>query len=501
MLASRGLASWLEDPRFVAPLLRRAMTTGHCSADPHTADTAPSSSWAQDVPPRGGISVLSAVVDGLLLPPGGEKAGGARGGTGELGEVAAAGAEGLAVVSGYGEDILPGLWEERRRPREEGRAGLVFRVPGLAGGGRGGRREMTMMEVSVPVANTVFQNGRTSTVFASRWEGATWDRLEMVRREDAGKAVVSVPAAEDGEEEARVSVPLVSITPLRPVAAALGNILKTLAVDGKAVPASKELEANVPRLLESRRRMGLGEILGPLNVWALVVPARLGEEWRFGALRTLHVQWMLREGCRLHRVLSGGGGWGAKQGLLSLDPEGRFETTDEEDVERFERDFMAGRLGGSGGGSVVGPGDHVVFCVDTATYPSAGAPDISTQHARLSNGFKVQVRPEAVAETPPIQRLGDVAMQRVEDFFGVVSTAMFVAPAAAAGAERDGVVASMKIDTPGAELSVGKKLGLESLKGTLESPAGGQDEPAFETLLQSHELEWAGFVKGRESKG
>lgn len=418
--------------------------------------------------------MLSAVVDGVVPS--------ARGGEAEA-------SEGFAVVQGYGDEILPGLWEEERR---EGRPGLVFRVPGLGGG-------LSGVEVAVPVTNTVFQNGRTSTLFASRWEGDGWEELRLVRRVDVGKRVVRVPS--EAGEAARVSVPLVSITSLRPVGAALGNILKTLVVDGQAVPASGELEANVPMLLESRRRMGLGEIPGPLNVWALVVPARLGREWRLGALRTLHAQPLLAEGCRLHRVLSGGGGWGAKQGLLSLDPEAQFETTDEEDVERFERDFLAGRLGGSGGGSVVGPGDQVVFCVDAATYPSPAGFDASEQPER----FKVTVRPEAASGATPIQRLGNVDMRRVDDFFGVVSKAMFLAPVAAAGGEGGGVVASMKIDTPGAELSVGRRL-REPPGATLESPAGEvarelgarQDDSAFEALLQNHELQYAKFLRDAE---
>jgi hypothetical protein len=395
----------------------------------------------------------------------------------------------------------------------------VFRLPGLGPDldGTVGREEREM-DVAVPVANTVFQNGRTSTMFASRWEGGVLEPWRVAERVDVGKRVVRLPT--EAGEEVGVSVPLVSITPLRPVQAALGNILKTLLVDGEAVPASKELEANVPKLLESRSRMGLGEIQGPLNVWALVVPARLGLEWQFGALRRLHVQRLLEEGCRLHRVLSGGGGWGAKQGLLSLDPDSRFETTDEEDVERFERDFLAGRLGGSGGGSVVGPGDRVVFCVDAATYPKPDS-HVSQEWAPLSKSFKVQVRPETTTEGSTIQRLGNVGIRRVDDFFGVVSTAMFVAPVTAADGEGGDVLGSMKIDTRGAELSVGKMLEeapedtiedtiedtmedtIEDVTGSLGDESASElgarhDVPTFETLLQNHESQWAKFVEKTE---
>jgi hypothetical protein len=385
--------------------------------------------------------VLSAVVDGLPLPEAGE---GKRSGTGV--------SEGFAVLQGYMDQLLPGLWEVRNQGgRQDGRAGLVFRVPGLAGNEV---RDRGDMDVTVPVANTVFQNGRTSTLFAARWAGATWRDFTAVERLDTRSGVVRVPV--EAGEGTGVTVPLLSITPLRTVKSALGNILKQFEVEGKAVPASKELEDVVPKLLESRRRMGLGEIRGPLNVWALVVPARLAGNWRPDVLDVLDVQALLREGCRLHRVLSGGGGWGAKQGLLSLDPEAKFETTDDEDVESFERDFLAGQMGGSGGGSVVGPGDGVVFCVDTTTYPKSSA-DI--EQVRGPKQFVVKVRPESTEEVST-QRLGSVGVQRLDDYFGVVSTAMFVAAAPARDGEWSAMAASMKIDTPGSELFIpGKAAG------------------------------------------
>ncbi|OIW34851.1 hypothetical protein CONLIGDRAFT_710124 [Coniochaeta ligniaria NRRL 30616] len=470
ILASRSLTSWLDDPSFVGPLVRM---TGQ--------DVTGSS-----VPPAGGVSVLSAVVEGLGLPSQREE------------EVSA---EGFAVVQGYRDELLPGLWEGRegegvRARRGDGRAGLVFRVAGLGVKGVEGEE----MDVTVPVANTVFQNGRTSTLFAARWAGTTWRNFQAVERVDVGSQVVRVPI--EGGEQTGVSVPLVSITPLRTVKSALGNILKKVEIGGEAAPASKELEENVPKLLESRRKMGLGDIQGPLNVWALVVPARLKGMWKAEVLDLLDLQPLLREGCRLHRVLSGGGGWGAKQGLLSLDPEARFETTDEEDVESFERDFLAGQNGGSGGGSVVGPGDEVVFCVDTGTYPKSSA---LVEQERGPKRFVVKVRPET-AEEVPYQRLGDVGMQRLDDFFGVVSTAMFVAPDTARDGEQSGMAASMKIDTPGSELFIlGKAAELETEVDTpvpenelQVPPEYGSHESVsdFDEVLRKHELQWANIVKG-----
>ncbi|KAH8905449.1 hypothetical protein BR93DRAFT_960482 [Coniochaeta sp. PMI_546] len=493
ILASRSLTGWLEDPHFVAPLIR-------LTADDHPVATTAGGGGV--VPPVGGVSVLSVAVEGLSVPPEGQT--GAREGK-ETGT-----AEGIAVVQGYVDELLPGLWEARRGGgdgRRDGRAGLVFRVPGLGegegkemeSGGASGRGEM---DVTVPVANTVFQNGRTSTMFAARWAGTTWDDFRAVEMVDVGSQVVRVPV--EAKQETGITVPLLSITTLRTVKSALGNILKTFEADKGAVPASKELEENVPKLLESRRRMGLGNIQGPLNVWALVVPARLKGRWKVEVLDLLDLQPLLKEGCRLHRVLSGGGGWGAKQGLLSLDPEAKFETTDDEDVESFERDFLAGQNGGSGGGSVVGPGDDVVFCVDTGTYPKSSA---LVEGVQASKRFVVKVRPETIEEVPT-QRLGDVGVQRVDDFFGVVSTTMFIAPATAKDGERHGMAASMKIDTPGSELYLGGEATAElgtGIEDEVEGPREYSHEFAvassrgsvvdFDKLLRKHESQWANIAK------
>jgi hypothetical protein len=59
-------------------------------------------------------------------------------------------------------------------------------------------------------------------------------------------------------------------------------------------------------------------------------------------------------------VVSGGGGWGLKQGLLSLDPQTKYATEEAEDVESFIRSFN----GEEKGGATVAPGSWVQFMVE-----------------------------------------------------------------------------------------------------------------------------------------
>jgi V-type H+-transporting ATPase proteolipid subunit len=105
----------------------------------------------------------------------------------------------------------------------------------------------------------------------------------------------------------------------------MGNILRQLSKGdgtGEPTPASLELEKVLPAYVKEHKIQDQR-----LAVWALVEPGSSSN----GAVTISesigdpsdHVSVAIRNGARLHRVVSGGGGWGKKQGLLSLDPEYR----------------------------------------------------------------------------------------------------------------------------------------------------------------------------------
>jgi hypothetical protein len=155
--------------------------------------------------------------------------------------------------------------------------------------------------------------------------------------------------------ESTLSVPLLPLTMPRAVEGCMGNIIRRVTgSDGKSVQASAELESVVPRFFRSR-----GQPAQATTAWALVIPAELKEKintrtnellsglaaesedaqnnpnnvwerlWRSNPpLWSTLVSEALAEGARLHRVLSGGGGWGQKAGLLSLDPVPTSEAAD-----------------------------------------------------------------------------------------------------------------------------------------------------------------------------
>jgi hypothetical protein len=151
------------------------------------------------------------------------------------------------------------------------------------------------------------------------------------------------------ELEPALATPLVPLTFPRTVDGHMGNILRQVVGEGgESMQASNELEHAVPAFFKAR-----GELVQSTLAWALVIPKELtdlvanrtreaitqhatnevtdweplwNKYWSNDSIKGNSIQgpsivdWALLHGARLHRVLSGGGGWGKKAGLLSLDP-------------------------------------------------------------------------------------------------------------------------------------------------------------------------------------
>ncbi|KAF2857456.1 hypothetical protein K470DRAFT_260794, partial [Piedraia hortae CBS 480.64] len=153
------------------------------------------------------------------------------------------------------------------------------------------------VKASLPLTETLFTTAMEHTLlsFLPYHPMAVWPSVEV------GITVPDIP---------RTYLPLEKLTPWRTVTECWGNILRTVVVPdgGKEVPASLELEAEVQKR---------GGVEG--GVWALIYPQKY--------LGTEHIDikasspFALSDDVKLVRVVSGGGGWGAKRGLLSLDPD------------------------------------------------------------------------------------------------------------------------------------------------------------------------------------
>uniref|UniRef100_A0A093VRD0 Uncharacterized protein n=1 Tax=Talaromyces marneffei PM1 TaxID=1077442 RepID=A0A093VRD0_TALMA len=174
-------------------------------------------------------------------------------------------------------------------------------------------------EIGLRLAQTVFRNGRDRTLLGMRWTRDDSNSYFLDSYHDLSSCSVAAPVR---EAHCAVNIPFHPVTQRRRVISSMGNIVrqvsKSTTDDGDlsaAIPASSELEKELPRYVSER-----GIPHQRVAVWALVEPPTASSTHTTQE----DIQSSLSKGSKIHRVVSGGGGWGKKQGLLSLDPEATF---------------------------------------------------------------------------------------------------------------------------------------------------------------------------------
>ncbi|KAM7194745.1 hypothetical protein V8F33_007123 [Rhypophila sp. PSN 637] len=442
VLASKSLAHWLDDPAFLSYLL------------------APCHSSEQE------MDVLAGVVDSIRAPRNPHDP---------------PPSEGIAIMTGEeADELLPGLWEGNfatnpQHGQAENKASIEFRLPPLLSDPR-------KLQTTVPMANTLFANGRPNTMFAARLGASDLDTSQPAFTQFAYKTSQVIYPGRGPRYETIVSAPLVPITRQRQIVQGLGNILKQVEELGEIVPASRKLEIRIPEILKARSESELELKQRPLTVWAGIYPDEivtgnelagideLVPEWAqrrypvrlmpngFGTSREvtassafrLLMPGLLAGGSHFRQVLSGGGGWGQKQGLLSLDPESRYSTEDHEDVESFIRSFKGEEAVGSG---IVTPGSWVQYFVECAIsdMPWRAQPERPFQEIRkyenLNETISLGVHDDA--EEPP--QYNKVRLS--QDYFGVsTSTGLYIASPSKPKPPSNRPVITTKIAVPGTEL-------------------------------------------------
>lgn len=285
------------------------------------------------------------------------------------------GFEGVSVAVSYSDIAAPDLWSQSNEQEASGpqpvlqRSVLSFRFPYeesrvYSGTAPEPVRSKISRVVQLPVANTLFHNGQPSTMFATRWVSSTdpMPRNEYMRTRKINLAqqtlnMVGMLADDDLRHRSKLFLGLQPITVPRVIAAGLGNIVRELYVGRESkvtVPASEELENAISREIENSKNPDQRP-----GVWALITPRkRWVDEPQIGTPNAAH--WIER-GSRLHRILSGGGGWGMKKGLLALDPETNFHSPQLEAYQASEDgEATDGKLGQALEG-IIRPGDIITF--------------------------------------------------------------------------------------------------------------------------------------------
>lgn len=270
--------------------------------------------------------------------------------------------------------------------------------------------------IQLPLAQTIFSTGLVSTLVHARYSYSAHAGLVKEHEQHLESQTLRLPfTAEYGVVNSQS--PLVPLTPFRTVRNQMGNIVRTISSArtwdefGKhpselsaPQPASQELEAAVASYLKA---MNLSP--EPVKVWALILPdlqqwartskmnvvgehqvAQLtpeimpqawAEDYHVNVYRAARLA-----GGRLHRVLSGGGGWGKKAGLLSLDPDVAYSSRELRADRGWEFDFddesegAVQRQQRQALGEIVAEGESIMFLI--APYElsvDAGTEDVSAR--------------------------------------------------------------------------------------------------------------------------
>ncbi|ORY66321.1 uncharacterized protein BCR38DRAFT_339204 [Pseudomassariella vexata] len=282
-------------------------------------------------------------------------------------------------------------------------------------------------EITMPLANTVFQNGQRSTLFATRWFWHSGLRKSPVLSKIVEKQHQRILAKLEMAQA--TYIPLLPLTPPRKIVAGLGNIVTKVNVQGVVTTASQELEHLIPQLLDIRSKSDAAWTPGPIGVWAWVIPARVLEseknllfnlrvfqdhasepEEKLTQEATRGYRKLLSLGCRLHKILSGGGGWGAKAGLLSLDSETDYLAPEQESIDDFIKAFEErGYPDHEQSGGVVTPGSYIWFCAEPAR-KTLDTGVIQAKNEDLKSTFTFGVAPSGEVEQgedkPPVHISG-----------------------------------------------------------------------------------------------
>ncbi|KAJ5115388.1 hypothetical protein NUU61_001147 [Penicillium alfredii] len=228
--------------------------------------------------------------------------------------------EGLSVLV-VGKENVRGKAAPPRRIRSSGGEESDL-VVSLQTGTANPSTKRSAHEIGLRLANTIFVNGSETTLFGMRW---AWDGArERFAWHESVDLISCVVAPSSTVVDAQLKLPLHPVSERRRVITSMGNILRQVAkstdpTSTEPMPASSELEKELPRYIEEN------DIVDQrLSVWALVEKADNVVADQDIPTQARLTQ-SLRQGGKLHRVMSGGGGWGKKQGLLSLDPEVSFQ--------------------------------------------------------------------------------------------------------------------------------------------------------------------------------
>jgi hypothetical protein len=247
----------------------------------------------------------------------------------------------------------------------------------------------------------------------------------------------------------------------------MGNILRQISkstdpTSNEPIPASSELEKDLPRYIKEHNIVDQR-----VSVWALVENPNITVAENNLPTQEYLIQ-SLRQGGKLHRVVSGGGGWGKKQGLLSLDPEISFSGSarrdalvgidqlfnSSADAELDLPPFLEKALVGDDLSlllQVATAGDFIQFfvSVDPTCMQDAVPGDASPSNGNIAYRFGMVLNAEEVSSSDAMDGADIITV--VPNSFGALSekAIAYTQPVAQGGGTSE---SSTKLDIPGCRI-------------------------------------------------
>ncbi|KAI9642334.1 hypothetical protein NHQ30_009136 [Ciborinia camelliae] len=344
ILVTPAFAKWLEDDENFIKGVLECLTHHHVDNKPNY------------------VVVVAAVVDGLAPSPGdipiAERAGPL---------------EGFSFLYGVRTQLLSpkNVWEPESYKNDLTNPAKLSHLI-FSGKSCSKQSEQSLATtISLPLANTLFVNGKHSTLETSQWTRRNMGEYKCLQSVEKQYQRIKV-FHHESTTIPPIFVPAVPLTLPRPIANGLGNIIRQLSFgpeDTDNRPASSELESQVTRYMAfSERHATIGvwaliyrkEILDPnLKATTLEMTEQLESTWGNDDQNLRFVGTQIALGAILCRVVSGGGGWGSKQGLLSLDPQLTYEDIASARFDYTPHSIEEGQ--DSKLGNLARRGDHIQF--------------------------------------------------------------------------------------------------------------------------------------------
>jgi len=239
ILATPRFASWLEDKSDFIPRLLKTITYSDGGANTKILD----------------LDVVCGCIDGLAPACGSISQ--------SIGKPAA---EGFSILYGDTARIIPELASNIQTPAVPSTERLATIT--LQNSHKG------QMDITLPLANTLFTNGKHSTLLSSRWRAAA-EGFSLAEPQVARSSLTIDLSGPRSDEHLKSLLPAIPLTLARPITSGLGNIVRKIKHYGlrDPQPASKELETNVTKFISDSQFP-----IKTIKVWALVIPETVIEE-------------------------------------------------------------------------------------------------------------------------------------------------------------------------------------------------------------------------------